>query len=131
MILWCYVTLQNAEVGNVGSFFNTLLILCFGASMGVLLLQGFGLPALPAFADLCLRVLAAASGQWLACRIGRNSLQRGLPLAVTFCFAVWGFFLLLTAPSWQHATLPGFLADYASPALACSSVWWLYRKYYR
>lgn len=113
------------------SFFNCLLCLIFCVCLFLLVFQGFAFAALPALGDFCLRLLAAASGQWLVCRIGRNGLHRMLPVVLTSFFAVWGFFLMLTSPSWQHATFGGFLADYVTPAAVCWTVWGLYRTYYK
>ena len=112
-------------------FMDGLLVLLFGASLYVLIFQGFAAPHLSPFGNLCLRILAAGSGQWLICRKARTDLVRLIPAVCLSFFAVWGFFLLLTSPSWQHATFGGFLRDYASPALVCWTVWGMYRRYYR
>lgn len=112
-------------------FFNGLLFLIFGVSIGFLVFQGFAAPSLSPLGDFCLRLLAAVSGQWFVCRAAKNPFVSMLPAIATSFFAVWGFFLMLTSPSWRHATLVGFLMDYVSPAACCWAVWWLYQKYYR
>lgn len=106
-----------------------LLFLISGISVWLLLFQGFAVPALSPLGDFLLRLLAALSGQWLICRLARPSFLGILPAVLTSFFAVWGLFVLLTAPSWQHATFPGFLGDYLAPAAACWAVWWLHRSY--
>lgn len=111
------------------SFVNGLLWLIFGVSIWLLVFQGFAAPSLTPLGNLCLRILAAASGEFLLCRLTRRDFLRLLPAIGSSFFAVWGFFLLLTSPSWQHATFGGFLADYASPAAVCWLVWWLHSRY--
>lgn len=113
------------------SILNGLLWMIFGVSIWLLVFQGFAAPSLSPLGNLCLRLLAAGSGQWVICRMAKKDYQRLLPAVGTSFFAVWGFFLLLTSPSWQHATFGGFLADYGSPAAACWIVWGLYRSYYK
>lgn len=113
------------------SFLNGLLALVFGISIWLLVFQGFAAPTLSPFGNFCLRVLAAVAGQWLVCRTARTSFRRMLPAIAVSFFAVWGFFLLLTSPSWRHATFGGFLMDYVSPAAGCWTVWWLYHAYYK
>lgn len=112
-------------------FINGLLFLIFGVSVWLLIFQGFAAPGLSPFGGFCLRLMAAVTGQWLVCRTARSDFLKILPATLTSFFAVWGFFLMLTAPSWQHATFAGFLMDYVSPAMGCWAVWWLYQKYYR
>lgn len=119
------------EVEAVKRILNGFLVLILGISLYLLVFQGFAAPHLSPFGNLCLRILAAASGQWLVCRNARLDLVRLLPAVCLSFFAVWGFFLLLTSPSWQHATFGGFLADYAAPAICCWLVWWMYRRYYK
>jgi len=115
----------------VKSFINALLWLVFGVSIWFLGFQGFAAPSLPPLGALFLRILAAASGELLICRLARSDFFRLLPAIGASFFAVWGFFLLLTSPSWRHATFVGFLADYVSPAAMCWLVWWLYRRYHK
>ena len=112
-------------------FLNSLLFLVFGVSIGLLVFHGFAAPTLSPFGAFCLRLLAAITGQWFVCRVARFPLCQMLPAIVVSFFAVWGFFLMLTVPSRQHATFGGFLTDYVSPAVCCWAVWWLYQKYYK
>lgn len=106
------------------------MLLC-GICLWLLLFQGFAAPSLSSFGNFSLRFLAAVSGQWLVCRSAKSELTQLLPALGTSLFAVWGFFLFLTSPSWRHATFGGFLADYAAPAICCWLVWWMYRRYYK
>lgn len=119
------------EVESVKQFLNSLLFLVFGVSIGLLVFHGFAAPTLSPFGAFCLRLLAAITGQWFVCRVARSPLCQMLPAIVVSFFAVWGFFLMLTVPSRQHATFGGFLTDYVSPAACCWTVWWLYQKYYK
>ena len=121
----------NKEVEAVKRILNGLLVLILGISLYLLVFQGFAAPHLSPFGNLCLRILAASSGQWLICRNARLDLVRLLPAVCLSFFAVWGFFLLLSSPSWQHATFWGFLADYVSPAAASWAVWDAYRRFYK
>lgn len=112
------------------SFFSGVLCLVFGVSLWLLVFQGFAAPSLSPLGNLCLRLLAAGSGEFLLCRLTRTDFLRLLPAVAASFFAVWGFFLLLTSPSWRHATFGGFLADYVSPAAMCWTVWGIHRRYY-
>ena len=103
---------------------GTIFVLC----LYLLLMQGFAAPTLSGFAELLLRIAAAVSIQLLLCHTGKKPALRALPLALTALLAIWGFFLLLTAPSWQYATLWRFLADYVSPVFGCIAAWLIYRK---
>ena len=95
-------------------FINILLGLCSAACAAALLLQGFLFPALPGWADVLLRVETALFLQLLTLRIWDKKLLRCAPLLVSAGAAVWGLFLLLTSPSWIHATVGGFFRDYVS-----------------
>lgn len=95
-------------------FLNILLGLLCAACAAALILQGFLFPALPGWADILLRMGGAAFGQILMLRLTKKKLVRYLPLMVSAMAAVWGFFLLLTSPSWRNATVGGYLHDYAS-----------------
>ena len=112
-------------------FINSLLFLTFSISIGLLIFRGNAAPTLSLFGVFCLRLLAAVCGQWLVCRIAGGKSRQMLPAIAVSFYAVWGFFLLLTVPSRQHATFGGFLTDYLSPAVTCWTVWWLYRIYYK
>lgn len=109
--------------------FHLFLSVLFASSTLALALQGFGLPPLSPSAILLLRCCSAISIQWLMHRIAIRKYIKILPLAITILLCVWGFFLLLTSPSWQHATFTGFLADYASPAVCCTLVWILCERF--
>ena len=89
---------------------GVLCLLCAGA----LILQSFLFPALPGWADLLLRLGAAVFAQWLLLTLTEKKLVRYLPLMVSAGAMLWGFFLLLSSPSWVNATVGGFLQDYAS-----------------
>lgn len=107
---------------------NFLLGVVFTVCMFLLTMQGFAAPTLPGFADLLLRIAAALCIQLLLLRISKKLWLRILPLALTALLAVWGFFLLLTSPSWVHATVWGFLADYVSPVIGCIAAAGIHRK---
>lgn len=104
---------------------NILLGLAAAASLAVLFLQGFALPALTPLVSLLLRICAAFCIQWLFLRLFRKKWLQALPILLTSIAAVWGFFLYLTSPSWRNATLGAFVSDYASLALSCAAVWFL------
>lgn len=95
-------------------FIHILLGICSAACAAALILQGFLFPSLPQWADLLLRLAGAMLVQMLTLRICEKKLLRYAPLMVSAIAAVWGFFLLLSSPSWIHATTAGFLQDYAS-----------------
>lgn len=96
---------------------NTLLGLGFALCLWLLVFQGFAAPSLSEIQNALLRFAAAFFLQWLLLRVGKNVWIRSLPLAAVGILAVWGFFLFLTSPSWQNATLWHYLADYATPLL--------------
>jgi len=100
-------------------FWNFLLGLGTGVCLFFLIFQGFAAPSLPVWADVLLRFLAALCLQWLLLRTGKTVWIRTLPLGSAALLAVWGFFLFLTSPSWQSATLWHFLADYGTPLAGC------------
>lgn len=95
-------------------FVNILLGLCSAACAAALILQGFLFPALPGWIDLLLRLAIGFLSQILMLRLTEKKLARYLPLLLSGAAAVWGFFLLLTSPSWRGATVGGFLHDYVS-----------------
>lgn len=95
-------------------FVNILLGLGAVLCAAGLLLQSFLFPALPDWADLLLRIGGAMLLQLLMLRLIKKKLVRYLPLMLSAAAASWGFFLLLTSPSWRGATTYDFLQDYAS-----------------
>ena len=97
---------------------STGIVLC--ASLFVLLMQGFGLPPIGSVLDLILRIVAAASAQVLFCVNIKQPWLRIIPLILTVAFALWGGWLFLTSDSWVNATLGDYIADYCTPAAACS-----------
>lgn len=105
------------------TFINILLSLLSAACAAALLLQGFVIPELGFWPELGLRIGVALFLQLLMLRISRKKLVRYIPLMASAVAAVWGFFLLLTSPSWRNATVGGFLYDYVTffgtCALAC------------
>lgn len=100
----------------------------FGICLYLVVFQGFAAPALSTGADALLRLGAGVCIQLLAIRLRGYYLLRFSPLALTSLLAVWGFFLFLTSPSWQGATLGMYLADYLTPVLGCMSALLLYFK---
>ena len=94
------------------------IILC--ASLFVLLMQGFVLPSIGPVLDLILRIVAAASAQVLFYVNIKQPWLRSIPLILTIAFALWGGWLFLTSDSWVNATLRDYIADYCTPAAACS-----------
>ena len=102
------------EVKVMKLFVNILLCVCAAACAAALILQGFLFPALPEWADLLLRFGTGFFSQILLLRLTQKKLMRRLPLLLSGAAAVWGFFLLLTSPSWRGATTAGFLHDYVS-----------------
>ena len=109
---------------------NGLLFLIFGICAWLLVFQDYAAPTLSPLGNFFLRFLVAVTGQWLVCRIARTGFRQMLPVICTSFFAVWGFFLMLTSPSWRHATFGRFLADYVTPTAGCWGVWLLYHRYY-
>ena len=103
-------------------FFNILLGLLSAACAAALLLQGFVIPDLGFWPDLGLRIGLALFLQILMLRVTTKKLVRYSPLMVSAIAAVWGFFLLLSSPSWRNATIGGFLYDYASFFAVCAFV---------
>ena len=104
---------------------NVLLGIFAVLCIAVLLLQGFVLPSLAPALSVLLRLCAAFFAQWFFSRVFQKKWLRCLPVLLTSIFAVWGYFLYLTSPSWRNATFGLFLADYASPALSCAAFWLL------
>lgn len=102
---------------------NILLGLLTVLSAAVLILQGFGLPALSPALCVILRILTAVFGQWLFLRLFQKKLLRAIPTLAAAMAAVWGFFLYLSSPSWVGATLKSLFADYVSFLLGCCLVW--------
>ena len=115
---------------EIRQFCNFLLMANLGICMYLMVFEGFAAPEIPTLGDALLRFLAALCLQLLTLRLGRKEILRFAPLSAAFLIAVWGFFLLLTSPSWRHATFGGFLADYVSPAAMCWTVWGIHRRYY-
>lgn len=111
-------------------FCNFLLGLIFCICLCLLIFQGFALPSLSALANALLRILAAVCIQLLLLRTGKKELLRHAPLLLSLLLVVWGFFLFLTSPDWQGATLGIVLADYVTPMLGCGTAWIVYRKLY-
>ena len=95
-------------------FVNILLGLLSAACAAALLLQGFVIPDLGFWPDLGLRIGAVLFLQILMLRATRKKLVRYIPLMISAIAAVWGFFLLLTSPSWRNATVGGFFYDYVT-----------------
>ena len=95
-------------------FIQAVLGLFCAVCAAALLLQGFVFPALPGWADLLLRLCIGIFAQLLLLGLTRKKLLRYLPVMISAIAMLWGFFLLLTSPSWRGATVEGFLRDYAS-----------------
>ena len=114
---------------------NVLLGLTAAACALALLFQGFAFSALSPALALWMKILGAVCCQWFFLRISPKKFIQAIPLMVSGIFAVWGFFLFLTSPSWIHATFSDFLADYAFYAIVCGSViflsWLLPRLFHR
>ena len=106
-------------------FVNILLGLAAAAASALLLLQGFVLPDLAPWIDVLLRIGSAFFAQWLFFRACQKKVLKFLPLLIAALVTVWGYFLYLTSPSWQNATLLHFFSDYASLLLACAGFWGL------
>ena len=94
-----------------------LSVLCLAAW----LLQGFAFPALPPAALFWLRVGIAFFAQWLFFRACKKNWLRVLPLLLSTLIAVWGYFLYLTAPSWENVTLKHLFGDYFVFFLSCAA----------
>lgn len=103
-------------------FINILLGLFTAACAAALLLQGFVIPELGFWPELGLRIGAAGFLQILLLRLTKKKLVRYLPLMVSAVAAAWGFFLLISSPSWRGATVGGYLYDYVSFFAACAFV---------
>ena len=103
------------------------LILCF-VCLYILFMQGFGFPSVSPAVDLLLRLLAAGSIQLFFLSCFRKKAVQLLPLLLTVLLALWGGWLFCSSPSWQNATLLGYLADYCSPAFACGLTIFLEHK---
>lgn len=101
------------------TFVNILLGLLSGACAAALVLQGFVIPNLESGIDILLRIGMAAFLQILMLQLTDKKLLRYAPLLVSAVAAVWGFFLLLTSPSWVNATVEGWLHDYGIFFTAC------------
>jgi len=101
---------------------NILLGLLSAACAAALLLQGFVIPELGFWPNLGLRIGVALFLQILMLCVSQKKLVRYIPLLVSAIAAVWGFFLLLTSPSWRKATVGGFLYDYVSFFAVCALV---------
>ena len=103
-------------------FLNILLSAACAACAGALLLQGILFPVLPTWANILLRLGGAIFLQILFLRIARQKLLRYLPLVASAIAALWGFFLLLTSPSWVNITLGSFFRDYGIFFIGCALV---------
>lgn len=110
---------------------NVLLGLGAAVSAAALLLQGFAFPALSASSLVLLRIAGGACLQWLFLRLWQRKPVQVIPALAAAVWAVWGFFLYLTSPSWRNATFGGFLADYTAYLggclLVCALAWLLPR----
>ena len=100
----------------------------FGICLYLVAFQGFAAPVLSTPVDALLRFCAALCIQLLAIRIRRYYLLRFAPIVLAALLAIWGFFLFLTSPSWQSATLGMYAADYLTPVLGCLCGLLLYFK---
>lgn len=103
------------------------ILLGFGAALSAaaLLFQGFAFPALSPAVMVVLRIAGAACLQWLFLRLWPKKLIRAIPALIAGCFAVWGFFLYLTSPSWRGATFGDLMADNISYLGGCLLVFGL------
>jgi hypothetical protein len=100
-------------------FVNILLGLFSAACAAALVLQGFLFSALPGWADFLLRLGCGLFAQILLLRLSGKKLVQYLPLEISAVACLWGFFLLLTSPSWRNATVGGFFQDYVSFFCGC------------
>ncbi len=73
-----------------------------------------------------LRIIPAACVQLLLCRNAQHKLTVLFPLLLTGVGALWGLYLFHTSPDWT-CSFGEYFADYATPAVSCSIVCWLYR----
>lgn len=110
---------------------NILLGLGAVACAGLVLLQGFGLPALTNTQTVLLCISGAFCLQWLFLRISQKVIVQAIPAIIAACWACWGYFLYLTSPAWRNATFHDFLTDYAcylgGCLLICALSWLLPR----
>ena len=111
-------------------FCNVLLMVILGICVYLMAFQGFAAPEIPTLGDALLRFLASLCLQLLTLRMGRKETVRYGPMGAAFLFAVWGFFLFLTSPSWQGAVFGAALADYLTPICGCVTGWLIHRKLY-
>lgn len=98
---------------------NILLGICTGVCAAMLILQGFGIPALGSTVVILLRMVGAFCLQWLFLRLFRKKLLQAIPALAAGCWTCWGYFLYLTSPAWRKVTFGAFLADNASYLGGC------------
>lgn len=101
------------------------ILLGIGAALcaGALLFQGFAFPSLSPAVLVLLRIAGAVCLQWLFLGLWQKTLVRAIPSMAAGCFAVWGFFLYLTSPSWRGATFGDLMADNFSYLGGCLLVY--------
>ena len=102
---------------------NTILGICAVACALTLLFQGFMFPVLSNGLSVTLRIGLGIFSQWLLLNISQRPVVKAIPTMIALTVAMWGFFLLLTSPSWLGATFGGFVADYATFSIGCVWVW--------
>lgn len=102
---------------------SIVLELTFVVSLLIYLGQDLVFPTFGTILTLILHIIPALCIQILMCRTSWHPALKALPLILTTCFALWGFWLYMTSPSWQNATLGRYFADYVSPAISCALVW--------
>lgn len=113
---------------------NVLLGLAAVASAMVLLFQSFAFPTITPDACLALRIAGSVCCQWFFLRITDKKALQAIPLYIAGAFAVWGFFLYLTSPSWLGATFSALISDYVIYAIGCLFVCamaWLLPRIFR
>lgn len=101
------------------------------------LLFGFLIPMVMLFwpfgywgnlASLVLRVVPSVCIQLLFCRSAHTKLIGLLPLLLTAAGALWGLWLFCSSPDWA-CTFGQYLSDYASPAISCAMIHWIYQVF--
>lgn len=107
---------------------KALSLILFLVCLYILFMQGFGFPSIPPAVDLILRLFAAGSIQIFFCICFRKNMLQLFPLMLTLALALWGTWLFFTSDSWRNASILDLLADYCSPAFACSLTIFLERK---
>lgn len=99
--------------------FHTFLGLCAIACALALLFQGFMFPALGSSLSILLRIILGITSQWLFISIFQRPVTKAIPTMISLGIAFWGFFLLLTSPSWLGVTFGIFFRDYATFLVGC------------